>query len=119
MTMPTLPARNLDRGELESLVDTIALDEQRWRDLVDFSDEKRVSRHQCGQGESAIVVLSRIFVPETGFTSRSRVNRAAEVDVLTSRSPPGATFIASQRSWAGQSRMARRGRAQRAAQRRP
>ncbi len=42
MTLPSLPARNLDRSELESLVDTFALDEQRWRDLVDFSDEKRV-----------------------------------------------------------------------------
>jgi hypothetical protein len=68
--------------------------------------ENRVSRHRCGHGESAIVVLSRIFVPGTGFASRPRVHRAAEVDVLTRRSPPGATFIARQRSWAGQSRMA-------------
>jgi hypothetical protein len=37
-----------------------------------------VSRHRCGQGESAIVVLSRIFVPGTGFASRARVDRASE-----------------------------------------
>ena len=42
MTWPSLPARNLNRSELESLVDAFALDAQRWRDLVDFSDEKRV-----------------------------------------------------------------------------
>ena len=47
-------------------------------------------------------------MPGTGFASRPRVHRAAEVDVLTRRSPPGATFIARQRSWTGQSRMARR-----------
>ncbi len=33
-----------------------------------------VSRHRCGQGESAIVVLSRIFVPGTGFC-KSRTSR--------------------------------------------
>ena len=38
----------------------------------------RVSRHRCGQGESAIVLLSRIFVPGTGFASRARVDRASE-----------------------------------------
>jgi hypothetical protein len=59
------------------------------------------SRHRCGHGESAIVLLSRVFVPGTGFAGRPRVNRAAEVDVLTRRSPPGATFIARQRSWPG------------------
>ncbi len=74
-----------------------------------------VSRHRCGQGESAIVVLSRIFVPGTGFASRARVDRAAEVDVLTRRSPSGATFIASQRSWAGAVKDGPKGRAQRAA----
>src|SRR5450755_5120689 len=79
----------------------------------------RVSRHRCGRGESAIVVLSRIFVPGTGFASRARVDRAAEVDVLTRRSPSGATFIASQRSWAGAVKDGPKGRAQRAAQRRP
>ena len=61
----------------------------------------RVSRHRCGHGESAIVLLSRVFVPGTGFAGRPRVHRAAEVDVLTRRSPPGATFIARQRSWPG------------------
>ena len=48
-----------------------------------------VSRHQCGHGESAIVVLNRVFVPRTGSSSRPRVDRPAEVDVLTRRSPPG------------------------------
>ena len=48
-----------------------------------------VSRHRCGQGESAIVVMSRIFVPGKGFASRARVDRVAEVDVLTRRSPSG------------------------------
>jgi hypothetical protein len=33
-----------------------------------------VSRHRCGQGESAIVVLSRIFVPGDGLC-KSRTNR--------------------------------------------
>ncbi len=42
MTLPSLPARNLDRSELESLVDAFTRDDQRWRALVDFSDEKRV-----------------------------------------------------------------------------
>ena len=65
-----------------------------------------VSRHGCGQGERAIVVLSRIFVLGKDVASRTRVGRAAGVDALTRRSPPGATFIARQRSWAGQSRMA-------------
>jgi hypothetical protein len=70
---------------------------------VSQTELMRVSRHRCGHGESAIVVLSRSFVPGTGFASRPRVRRAAEVDVLTRRSPPGATFIARKRSWAGQS----------------
>jgi len=78
-----------------------------------------VSRHRCGQGESAIVLLSRTFVPGTGFASRARVDRAAEVDVLTRRSPSGTTFIASQRSWTGAVKDGPKGRAQRAAPRRP
>src|SRR5450755_2498668 len=69
--------------------------------MLSAGTELRVSGHRCGQGESPIGVLSRIFVPGTGFASRARVDRAAEVDVLTRRSPSGATFIASQRSWAG------------------
>ena len=48
-----------------------------------------VSRHRCGQGESAIVGLSRIFVLGQEPASRLRVDRAAGVDVLTHRSPPG------------------------------
>ena len=42
MALPSLPARNLDRIELEGLVDALALDIEQWRELVDFSDEKRV-----------------------------------------------------------------------------
>jgi hypothetical protein len=42
MTLSSLPARNLDRSELEALVDTLALEPDRWRDLVDYSDEQRV-----------------------------------------------------------------------------
>jgi hypothetical protein len=42
MTLPPLPARNLDRTELEWLVDALALDVTRWQELVDFSDEQRV-----------------------------------------------------------------------------
>jgi hypothetical protein len=33
--------------------------------------------------------MSRIFVPGKGFASRARVDRVAEVDVLTRRSPSG------------------------------
>jgi predicted metal-dependent enzyme (double-stranded beta helix superfamily) len=42
MTLPSLPARNLDREELETLVHQLASDPKRWRDLVGFSDEERV-----------------------------------------------------------------------------
>jgi hypothetical protein len=42
MTVPALPARNLDRGELQALVDGLALEPPQWRALVDFSDEQRV-----------------------------------------------------------------------------
>jgi quercetin dioxygenase-like cupin family protein len=42
MTLPSLPARNLDRDELETLVHQLASDPKRWRDLVGFSDEERV-----------------------------------------------------------------------------
>jgi DNA-binding response OmpR family regulator len=58
--------------------DVVVLD----RDLPGIHGDKlcqmRVSRHRCGQGENAIVVLSRIFVPGTGFASRARVDRASE-----------------------------------------
>jgi hypothetical protein len=40
--LPSLPARNLDRDELETLVHQLASDPDRWRELVDYSDEKRV-----------------------------------------------------------------------------
>jgi hypothetical protein len=42
MTLPSLPTRNLDRDELETLVHQLASDPKRWRDLVGFSDEERV-----------------------------------------------------------------------------
>jgi hypothetical protein len=42
MTLPSLPARNLDREELETLVHQLARDPQRWRELIDYSDEERV-----------------------------------------------------------------------------
>jgi predicted metal-dependent enzyme (double-stranded beta helix superfamily) len=42
MTLPFLPARNLDRDELETLVHQLAGDPHRWRELVDYSDEQRV-----------------------------------------------------------------------------
>jgi Cysteine dioxygenase type I len=42
MVLSSLPARNLDRTELEALVDTLALDLERWRDLVDYSEDHRV-----------------------------------------------------------------------------
>src|ERR1019366_4302550 len=51
-----------------------------WRVAAGGAGEVRVSRHRCGQGESAIVVMSRIFVPGKGFASRARVDRVAEVD---------------------------------------
>jgi hypothetical protein len=42
MTLPSLPARNLDRDELETLVHQLASDPHRWRELVDYSDADRV-----------------------------------------------------------------------------
>jgi predicted metal-dependent enzyme (double-stranded beta helix superfamily) len=42
MTLPSLPPRNLDREELETLVDQLAGDTQLWRELVDYSDSERV-----------------------------------------------------------------------------
>jgi predicted metal-dependent enzyme (double-stranded beta helix superfamily) len=42
MTLPSLPARNLDRDELETLVHQLARDPRRWRELIDYSDEERV-----------------------------------------------------------------------------
>jgi hypothetical protein len=42
MTLPSLPARNLDRDELQTLVHQLASDPERWRELVGFSDEERV-----------------------------------------------------------------------------
>jgi hypothetical protein len=42
MALPSLPARNLDRSELEALVDRLARYPDRWRELVDYSDERRV-----------------------------------------------------------------------------
>jgi predicted metal-dependent enzyme (double-stranded beta helix superfamily) len=38
----SLPARNLERGELQELVDRLALEPHQWRSLVDYSDERRV-----------------------------------------------------------------------------
>jgi predicted metal-dependent enzyme (double-stranded beta helix superfamily) len=37
----SLPARNLERAELQELVDGLAQEPERWRDRVAFSDEKR------------------------------------------------------------------------------
>jgi predicted metal-dependent enzyme (double-stranded beta helix superfamily) len=42
MTLPSLPARNLDRDELETLVHQLSSDPERWRELVGFSAEERV-----------------------------------------------------------------------------
>jgi hypothetical protein len=42
MTLLSLPARNLDREELETLVHQLASDPGRWRELVGYSDEDRV-----------------------------------------------------------------------------
>jgi predicted metal-dependent enzyme (double-stranded beta helix superfamily) len=42
MTLPYLPARNLDREELEALVHQLASDPHRWRELVAYSDDQRV-----------------------------------------------------------------------------
>jgi hypothetical protein len=48
MIWPSLPARNLDRAELQALVDELAQDPGRWREHVAFSDQKRhyVSLHR-------------------------------------------------------------------------
>jgi Cysteine dioxygenase type I len=42
MTLPSLPARNLERRELAALVEALGHDPDRWHDRVDFSDEERV-----------------------------------------------------------------------------
>jgi predicted metal-dependent enzyme (double-stranded beta helix superfamily) len=42
MALPSLPSRNLDRDELQALVEQLALQPDGWRELVDFSDERRV-----------------------------------------------------------------------------
>jgi hypothetical protein len=42
MIFPSLPARNLDREELKTLVHQLASDPEAWRDLVGYSDEQRV-----------------------------------------------------------------------------
>lgn len=41
MTWPSLPARNLDRSELEALVNTLAGQPDRWDGLVAFSSQQR------------------------------------------------------------------------------
>jgi predicted metal-dependent enzyme (double-stranded beta helix superfamily) len=42
MSWMSLPARNLDRPELQELVDRLAREPERWREDVAFSDEERV-----------------------------------------------------------------------------
>jgi len=42
MALPSLPARNLDRDELEALVNQLALDPDRWHQHVAYSAEERV-----------------------------------------------------------------------------
>jgi cysteine dioxygenase type I len=42
MALPSLPARNLDVGELRELVDRLAAEPGQWRSLVGYSDERRV-----------------------------------------------------------------------------
>jgi hypothetical protein len=48
MEWPSLPARNLDRAELEALVEDLALDPERWGARIAFSDAERhfVSVHR-------------------------------------------------------------------------
>jgi predicted metal-dependent enzyme (double-stranded beta helix superfamily) len=41
MSWISLPARNLERQELQELVDHLAREPERWREHVAFSDEKR------------------------------------------------------------------------------
>ncbi|MGB0094896.1 MAG: cysteine dioxygenase family protein [Solirubrobacteraceae bacterium] len=42
MALPSLPARNLDRAELQELVEELAQDPDCWRELIAFSDQERV-----------------------------------------------------------------------------
>jgi predicted metal-dependent enzyme (double-stranded beta helix superfamily) len=48
MNWPSLPARNLERTELQALVEELARDPERWREHVAFSGENRhyVSLHR-------------------------------------------------------------------------
>jgi quercetin dioxygenase-like cupin family protein len=48
MMWPSLPERNLDRAELQALVDELAEDPGRWREHVAFSEQRRhyVSLHR-------------------------------------------------------------------------
>jgi hypothetical protein len=41
MALPPLPARNLDRSELEALVEELARAPERWREHVAFADDQR------------------------------------------------------------------------------
>jgi len=41
LTWPSLPERNLERPELEGIVNQLAEQPERWRGLVAFSDEQR------------------------------------------------------------------------------
>lgn len=42
MTLSSLPARNLDRAELTTLVERLAAESERWSALVGYGDERRV-----------------------------------------------------------------------------
>jgi predicted metal-dependent enzyme (double-stranded beta helix superfamily) len=48
MKWPSLPTRNLDRAELQAVVDELAGDPERWREHVAFPDQQRhyVSLHR-------------------------------------------------------------------------
>jgi hypothetical protein len=41
MTFPSLPASNLDRRELQALVDALADEPERWRDRIEFPEHER------------------------------------------------------------------------------
>jgi hypothetical protein len=41
MSGPSYPARNLDAAELEALVNELAEQPERWRELISFSDDER------------------------------------------------------------------------------
>lgn len=67
MSLPWLPSRDLDRGELESLVNRLADDPGGWRELVSFSDQERVYVSLYRDDHVDVWLLCWNFSDDTGW----------------------------------------------------